>query len=85
MVCHVWSSCIIVLHVQSGAILAVIAAMCVQYPDAQLAIVFLPFFTFSAGMVPSPNLFRFASVSKCHLARKICFIYKKRNCGVLAA
>lgn len=34
----------------SGAILAVIAAMCVQYPDAQLAIVFLPFFTFSAGM-----------------------------------
>ncbi|XP_064455800.1 presenilin-associated rhomboid-like protein, mitochondrial isoform X2 [Ornithodoros turicata] len=34
----------------SGAILSVIAAMCVQYPDAQLAIIFLPFFTFSAGM-----------------------------------
>lgn len=34
----------------SGAILAVIAAMCVQYPDAQLAIIFLPFFTFSAGI-----------------------------------
>lgn len=34
----------------SGAILSVIAAMCVQYPDARLAIIFLPFFTFSAGM-----------------------------------
>ncbi|EEC09320.1 conserved hypothetical protein [Ixodes scapularis] len=26
------------------------STMCVQYPDAQLAIIFLPFFTFSAGM-----------------------------------
>lgn len=34
----------------SGAIMGVLGAFCVQHPDAQLAIVFLPFFTFSAGM-----------------------------------
>nr|XP_037285243.1 presenilins-associated rhomboid-like protein, mitochondrial isoform X2 [Rhipicephalus microplus] len=33
----------------SGAILAVIGALCVQYPDAQLSIICLPFFTFSAA------------------------------------
>ncbi|XP_033107164.1 presenilins-associated rhomboid-like protein, mitochondrial [Anneissia japonica] len=33
----------------SGAIMAVLGATCFQYPDAKLAIVFLPFFTFSAG------------------------------------
>lgn len=33
----------------SGAILAVVAALCVQYPDAQLSIIFLPFFAFSAS------------------------------------
>ncbi|XP_072049107.1 presenilin-associated rhomboid-like protein, mitochondrial [Amphiura filiformis] len=34
----------------SGAIMAVLGAFCFQHPDAKLAIVFLPFFTFSAGM-----------------------------------
>ncbi|XP_033637678.1 presenilins-associated rhomboid-like protein, mitochondrial [Asterias rubens] len=33
----------------SGAIMAVLAAVCTQYPDSRLAIVFLPFITFSAG------------------------------------
>ncbi|XP_071949977.1 presenilin-associated rhomboid-like protein, mitochondrial [Antedon mediterranea] len=33
----------------SGAIMAVLGSTCFQYPDARLAIVFLPFFTFSAG------------------------------------
>ncbi|XP_075538835.1 rhomboid family intramembrane serine protease rho-7 [Dermacentor variabilis] len=33
----------------SGAILAVVGALCLQYPDAQLSIIFLPFFTFSAA------------------------------------
>ncbi|KAH7964794.1 hypothetical protein HPB49_001383 [Dermacentor silvarum] len=33
----------------SGAILAVVGALCLQYPDAQLSILFLPFFTFSAA------------------------------------
>uniref|UniRef100_G3MTQ9 rhomboid protease n=1 Tax=Amblyomma maculatum TaxID=34609 RepID=G3MTQ9_AMBMU len=33
----------------SGAILAVVATLCVQYPDAQLSIIFLPFLTFSAA------------------------------------
>lgn len=33
----------------SGAIMAVLGAVCVQYPDARLAIVFLPFITFSAS------------------------------------
>ncbi|KAH7963657.1 hypothetical protein HPB52_022325 [Rhipicephalus sanguineus] len=37
------------LAMYSGAILAVVGALCVQYPDAQLSILFLPFFTFSAA------------------------------------
>lgn len=32
----------------SGALLAVLAACCIERPDAQLSILFLPFFTFSA-------------------------------------
>ncbi|XP_053692509.1 presenilins-associated rhomboid-like protein, mitochondrial [Sabethes cyaneus] len=33
----------------SGAIMAVLAYVCYQYPDTQLSIVFLPMYTFSAG------------------------------------
>ncbi|XP_022088121.1 presenilins-associated rhomboid-like protein, mitochondrial [Acanthaster planci] len=33
----------------SGAIMAVLGAVCTQFPDSRLAIIFLPFFTFSAG------------------------------------
>ncbi|XP_055611124.1 presenilins-associated rhomboid-like protein, mitochondrial [Uranotaenia lowii] len=33
----------------SGAIMAVLAYVCTQYPDTQLSIIFLPMFTFSAG------------------------------------
>ncbi|KAL9696721.1 hypothetical protein quinque_016300 [Culex quinquefasciatus] len=33
----------------SGAIMAVLAYVCTQYPDTQLSIVFLPMYTFSAG------------------------------------
>ncbi|CAF3942662.1 unnamed protein product [Rotaria sp. Silwood2] len=32
----------------SGSIMALLGAICTQFPDAQLAIIFLPFFTFSA-------------------------------------
>lgn len=32
----------------SGSIMAILGAICTQFPDAQLAIIFLPFFTFSA-------------------------------------
>ncbi|CAF1633161.1 unnamed protein product, partial [Adineta ricciae] len=32
----------------SGSIMALLGAVCTQFPDAQLAIIFLPFFTFSA-------------------------------------
>jgi len=33
----------------SGAIMAILAFVCVQYPDTQLGIIFLPMLTFSAG------------------------------------
>ncbi|XP_055678587.1 presenilins-associated rhomboid-like protein, mitochondrial [Lutzomyia longipalpis] len=33
----------------SGAIMAILAYVCTQYPDTQLSIIFLPMFTFSAG------------------------------------
>ncbi|CAF1578297.1 unnamed protein product [Adineta steineri] len=32
----------------SGSIMALLGAVCTQFPDAKLAIIFLPFFTFSA-------------------------------------
>lgn len=35
---------------QSGGVFGPLAATCILYPDSQLQIVFLPFFTFSAGM-----------------------------------
>ncbi|XP_067145349.1 presenilin-associated rhomboid-like protein, mitochondrial [Centruroides vittatus] len=34
----------------SGSLLAILAAVCTQYPETQLTIVFFPFFTFSAGI-----------------------------------
>lgn len=34
----------------SGAIMAILAYVCSQYPDTQLSIVFLPMYTFSAGV-----------------------------------
>jgi hypothetical protein len=33
--------------------MALLGAICTQFPDAQLAIIFLPFFTFSAKSVKS--------------------------------
>ncbi|KFM82176.1 Presenilins-associated rhomboid-like protein, mitochondrial, partial [Stegodyphus mimosarum] len=33
----------------SGALMAILSSMCFQFPNAQLQIVFLPFFSFSAG------------------------------------
>lgn len=33
----------------SGALMAILSSMCTQFPDIPLQIVFLPFFTFSAG------------------------------------
>ncbi|XP_071508732.1 presenilin-associated rhomboid-like protein, mitochondrial [Diadema antillarum] len=33
----------------SGAIMAVLGSVCIQFPDARLAIIFLPFVTFSAS------------------------------------
>ena len=38
--------------------MTLLGAVCSQYPDAQLAIIFLPFFTFSAKSVnlPFPRL-----------------------------
>ncbi|XP_055697019.1 presenilins-associated rhomboid-like protein, mitochondrial [Phlebotomus papatasi] len=33
----------------SGAIMAILAFVCTQFPDTQLSIIFLPMFTFSAG------------------------------------
>ena len=35
---------------KSGAILAVLSSCCIARPDLQLMIIFLPFFTISAGM-----------------------------------
>lgn len=37
------------IYFQSGAIMAVLAYVCAQYPDTQLSILFLPMLTFSAG------------------------------------
>jgi len=34
----------------SGAIMGVLGFICTQYPDIQLSIIFLPMFTFTAGM-----------------------------------
>ncbi|PSN32127.1 Presenilins-associated rhomboid-like protein [Blattella germanica] len=34
----------------SGAIMAVLGYVCTQYPDTKLSIIFLPFFTFPAGV-----------------------------------
>lgn len=33
----------------SGAIMAVLSYVCIQYPDTQLSIIFLPMYTFAAG------------------------------------
>lgn len=38
-----------VFNFQSGAIMAILAYVCAQYPDTQLSVLFLPMFTFSAG------------------------------------
>lgn len=42
---------LLVLCLQSGAIMAVLGYVCTQYPDTKLGIIFLPFFVFSAGSV----------------------------------
>ena len=42
---------------QSGSIMALLGSICTQYPDAQLAIIFLPFFTFSAKSVRRSSSF----------------------------
>lgn len=36
---------------QSGAVMAVLAAVCTKVPEAKLGIIFLPMVTFSAGSV----------------------------------
>lgn len=36
---------------QSGAIMTVLAAVCTKMPEAKLAIIFLPMYTFTAGTV----------------------------------
>lgn len=36
---------------QSGAVMAVLAAVCAKVPEAKLGIIFLPMVTFSAGNV----------------------------------
>lgn len=38
---------------QSGAIMTVLAAVCTKMPEAKLAIIFLPMYTFTAGNVSS--------------------------------
>lgn len=43
------------LRPQSGAIMTVLAAVCTKMPEAKLAIIFLPMFTFTAANV-SPAL-----------------------------
>lgn len=40
---------IIFLKLKSGAIMAVLAYVCTQYPETQLSIILLPMWTFSAG------------------------------------
>lgn len=42
---------ILIAHLQSGAIMTVLAAVCTKMPEAKLAIIFLPMFTFTAGNV----------------------------------
>lgn len=39
------------LRPQSGAIMAVLASVCTKMPEAKLAIIFLPMFTFTAANV----------------------------------
>lgn len=39
------------VHLQSGAIMTVLAAVCTKIPEGRLAIIFLPMFTFTAGNV----------------------------------
>lgn len=41
---------------QSGAIMAVLGAVCTHVPDATLSIILLPFITFSAGAVSIINI-----------------------------
>ena len=36
---------------KSGALLAVLGAVCIERPDARLGILFIPFFSFSAQTV----------------------------------
>lgn len=43
-------SSVCVCH-QSGAVMAVLAAVCTKVPEAKLGIIFLPMVTFSAGSV----------------------------------
>jgi len=37
--------------------MSVLGFICTQYPDVQLNIIFLPMFTFTAGMVSIPSKF----------------------------
>lgn len=39
------------MFLQSGSIMAVLGYVCMQFPETQLGIILLPFFTFSAGTV----------------------------------
>lgn len=41
----------VLMYLQSGAIMTVLAAVCTKMPEAKLAIIFLPMFTFTAGNV----------------------------------
>ena len=43
----------------SGAIMAVLAFVCAQYPDTQLSIIFLPMVTFPAAVVSSRSYLTF--------------------------
>lgn len=46
---HIFTS--LFANSQSGAIMAIVAYVCVKYPDTQLSILFLPMLNFSAGAV----------------------------------
>lgn len=46
---NVGNKCVCVC--QSGAIMTVLAAVCTKMPEAKLAIIFLPMYTFTAGNV----------------------------------
>lgn len=50
----------------SGAIMAILAFVCVQYPDTQLGIIFLPMLTFSAGAV---------SIDDKNVALRLVFVF----------